>query len=185
MTPDSLSLVLSTLRTDPDSAMPDAQRQDRVDMYLRFLGDALRFDVQFPIELLEWLKSCSKQEYETSVRRVFDSSSRHVLPPKGAEPDERLELTVNAVDQAKSVIVALRRLHGPDVWNLNGFDELHYVALETHRLLFEEYSSDLLHRCLGDRQTMVDPFVSKPLDETADDLLLMMLELEMQEDLGI
>ena len=135
--------------------LPAGVDADRLALVLGLVGDGLRLEVELPRAILRWLEGRARDERRVVLDAGRDALMAQALPPSN-EPDERLELAVQARDEAESLLVATRRIERADAWEAPGFAELDEVcgAFDT---AVERFGREAVERALGPRAEMLGP----------------------------
>jgi hypothetical protein len=136
-------------------SLPEGNDADRLDLLLLTLGDGLRLECEVPRPLVRWLEARTQRERADSLIRVRRSLERRPLPVSD-EPDERLELAVQARDHAESALVAIRRIERENAWEAPGFEELDEVC-GAFDAAVERFGREAVERALGPRSDMLGP----------------------------
>jgi hypothetical protein len=88
------------------SMLPAEVTEERIDLALVLLGDALRLEVDGPSVVRAWVEAVPDAELHRALSRVIDPFGNE-LP---TIVDEFLEASVQHRDRAESVMVAVRRV---------------------------------------------------------------------------
>lgn len=154
MSRDFADQVQAGLRALAD-VLPSGFDAERLELAVSLAGDGLRLEVELPRTVLRWLEHRTPEERRVVLDARREALAGQGLPPSD-EPDERLELAVQARDEAESALVTTRRLERENTWDAPGFAELDEVcmAFDAH---VQRFGREAVERALGPRGDMLGP----------------------------